>query len=259
MERKIRLAVSGTYSTGKTTTTEAIAIATGIPRTHALTARDILHELLPGRRLDQMSASELMVIGFRRMEERIHHEAAAMERTGSFVADGSVIHEWVYGQVRMRVGINPQANRWSRMAREIAGIPLKPMVRQTMDAWGTVVKNRARNYYDAFIHLPVELHIRQDGHRPVSEEFRKLADRLLLETVQDIGIPHHVVRGSVAERVGRIVELFDLPLVMPLEEAVDMAEESVKRQREKLEERARRQEEANPVSRRKRLKYAIRF
>ncbi|RMI45186.1 AAA family ATPase [Streptomyces triticirhizae] len=259
MERTIRLAVSGTYSTGKTTTTEAISIATGIPRTHALTARDILHELLPGRRLDQLSASELMVIGFRRMEERIHHEAAAMESHGSFVADGSVIHEWVYGHVRMRVGINPQANRASRIAREIAGIPFKPMIRQTMDAWGTVVRNRARNHYDAFVHLPVETHITQDGHRPVSEEFRKLGDRLLLETVADIGIPHHVVRGTVEERVGRIAEIFDLPLVMPLDEAVKLAVDSVREQRESLARRASEQEAANPVPRRRRLKYAIRF
>ena len=39
---RVRLAISGTFGVGKTTTAEAVAIAAGIPRTHALTSREIL-------------------------------------------------------------------------------------------------------------------------------------------------------------------------------------------------------------------------
>jgi AAA domain len=107
-DKKLPLAVSGTYSTGKTTTTEALSLATGIPRTHAMTAREILQELTPGKQLEELSASELTALGLRRLEERIHNEAA---QPGSFVADGSVIHEWIYGAARMQIGINPNAGR----------------------------------------------------------------------------------------------------------------------------------------------------
>lgn len=62
-----RLAVAGTYSTGKTTTAEALSLATGIPRTHA------------GKQLEELSASELTALGPRRLEERIHNEAAQPE------------------------------------------------------------------------------------------------------------------------------------------------------------------------------------
>src|SRR5439155_22829867 len=38
----LKLAISGTFSSGKSTTTEALSIATGIPRTHAKTSRQLL-------------------------------------------------------------------------------------------------------------------------------------------------------------------------------------------------------------------------
>lgn len=45
----MNLAISGTYSSGKTTTTLALAYLTGIPRTHAKTMREILPDALPGK------------------------------------------------------------------------------------------------------------------------------------------------------------------------------------------------------------------
>ena len=38
--KEIRLVISGTYSTGKTTTATALSIATGIPLINALSARE---------------------------------------------------------------------------------------------------------------------------------------------------------------------------------------------------------------------------
>jgi hypothetical protein len=88
---RLRLAISGTYGVGKTTTAEAVAIAAGIPRTHALTSREILADLVSGKTVQELTAMELVLLGLRRLEERIHNEAAI---DGSFVSDGSVIHEW---------------------------------------------------------------------------------------------------------------------------------------------------------------------
>jgi len=62
-----RLAVSGTYSSGKTTTSEALSIATGIPRTDALTAREITVDLFPGRQFHELSAADLLALGLRRL------------------------------------------------------------------------------------------------------------------------------------------------------------------------------------------------
>ena len=73
-KREIRLVISGTYSTGKTTTATALSIATGIPLINALSAREILTEIYPGRRFQDMNATELMTLGLKRFEERIREE-----------------------------------------------------------------------------------------------------------------------------------------------------------------------------------------
>ncbi|SEB77255.1 ATP/GTP-binding protein [Rhodococcus koreensis] len=219
----MRLAISGTYSTGKSTTTEALSIATGIPRTHALTSRELLVDLAPGKTVMELNSTELLQLGLRRFEERVQNESGEH----SFISDGSVIHEWVYGAARLKVGINPGANWALRAVKAAAGLGKKRPAREYMSVFGDVVKARAGWLYDAYIHLPVEFPLRPDGHRPVSEPFRKLSDDLLVETLKEIGIPYYIVGGTVKERVSRIVEIFDMDLAVPVDDAVDEAEKRV--------------------------------
>lgn len=254
-ERGLHLAISGTYSSGKSTTTEALSLATGIPRTHAMTSREILMDLVPGKQVQELTASELTMLGLRRLEERIHHESGA----GPFISDGSVIHEWIYGEARMRVGINPGANLLVKTAKNIAGLPVKRFYRQYMEAYGAVTKARAKRIYDAYVHLPVEFAMKADGHRPVSEKFRKLSDDLLIETLEELQIPYHVVGGSVRERVAQIVDIFGLPLVMPLDEAIEQAGVRVREATEVLEQDDRFHDAQRTKSLRRRIGYAMRF
>ena len=230
----IRLAVSGTYSSGKTTTTEALSIATGIPRTDALTAREIVVDLLPRKGFQELSAAELLTLGLRRFEERVQGETAAV---GSFISDGSVLHEWIYGEARMRVGINPGAPLLHRAAKRVVGVPAKPYFQQYIDGYGAIVKARAKRMYDLFVHLPVEFEMDADGHRPVSERYRQVSDALLIEVLEELRIPYYKVGGTVRERVRRIVELLELPLVVAVDEAIEQATDRIARSREMVAER----------------------
>jgi nicotinamide riboside kinase len=252
----VRLAVSGTYSSGKSTTTEALSIATGIPRTHAMTAREILMDVAPGKQLTELSAAELLALGLRRLEERIHHEAA---QPGSFVSDGSVIHEWIYGQARMRMGIHPGAGQLLRLTKAVVGLPSKRFYRQYMDAYGMIVKARARRSYDSFIHLPVEFVMKTDGHRPVSEDFRALSDELLIATLDELQIPYILVRGTVQQRLEQITERLGLPIVTPLDEAVAKAQERVAASLAVIEADSRYHDAQRAKSLTRRMKYALRY
>ena len=223
--RSLRLAISGTYSTGKTTTTEALALWTGLPRTHAQTMREILPEVLPGKALEECTFPELFQLGVVRFTERAVRESAM---TGSFVSDGSALHEWVYGKARMIVGINPNDGPVQRTLRAAMVLPYKKILSDVNEAFGAVVKRHAKKAYDEFVHLPVEFPLVKDGHRPVSEEFRALSDRLLLEILTELGIKVHVVSGSIEERLTRIAAIYDLSPVMPLDRAIAEARARVK-------------------------------
>ncbi|ASW53296.1 ATP-binding protein [Plantactinospora sp. KBS50] len=213
----MRIAVSGTYSTGKTTTSIALAELTGIPRTHAKTMREILPEALPGKRLEDCTGPELFQLGMRRYAERAVHESHLAD---GFISDGSSIHEWVYGKVRVLVGIHPTDDG------AVPGGPVtteQRLFEEVIDNMGAVVKQHAKRAYDVFLHLPVEFPLVADGHRPVSERFRRLSDELLLSTLEEYGIPYHIVGGTIAQRLRRAVELLDLPVRVDLDEAVARA------------------------------------
>jgi AAA domain-containing protein len=139
----------------------------------------------------------------------------------------------------------------------VVGIPVKPFYQQYMNAYGTVTKARTKRMYDAFVHLPVEFEMNPDGHRPVSEEYRRVCDRLLLETLDELAIPYWVVTGTVGERVARIVELFDLPVVVPLAEAVEAAAARMRRGKEAVAERQIVSQVRKSVWRR--ASYAVRY
>jgi nicotinamide riboside kinase len=251
----LKLAISGTYSTGKSTTTEALSIVTGIPRTHALTARELLLDLVPGKSLVELNSVELLQLGLRRFEERVRNESGR----ASFISDGSVIHEWVYGEARMRVGINPGAPWLLRATKRIAGVGRQRPYRTYMRAYGDAAKTRAESLYDAYVHLPVEFPLRADGHRPVSESFRRLSDEILIETLDELGIEYHVVGGPIRERVGRILETFGIPALVPLDDAIEEAQARVARATQLIEEHDRFAAAQRRKSIKRRIAYAMRF
>lgn len=223
--RRLRLAISGTYSTGKTTTTEALSLWTGIPRTHAQTMREILPEAFPGKALEDCTATELFQLGIMRFTERAVRESNI---EGSFISDGSSLHEWVYGKARMKVGINPNDGAVVRTIKKIVFLPHKKVINDVNEAFGAVVKRHAKKSYDEFIHLPVEFPLVKDGHRPVSEEFRALSDQLLIQLLTELGIKYHIVSGSIEQRLTKIAEIYGLEPVMPLEKAVAEAKARVR-------------------------------
>lgn len=212
----MKIAVSGTYSTGKTTTTLALAYFTGLNRTHAKTMREILPKALPGKKLEDATGPELVQLGFRRLLERAVYES----HLESFVSDGSSLHEWVYGMVRTDLGLNPNQ---SVEEDNIEITDELKFLKEVMNNFGSVAKDYAKENYDSFIHLPVEFPIIKDGHRPVSELFRIKSNHLLLKTLEELKIPYHVVGGSVSERLERIANIYGLTPIMSVDEAINLA------------------------------------
>lgn len=212
----MNLAISGTYSSGKTTTSIALSHLTGIPRTHAKTMREILPEAVPGKRLEDCTIPELTQLVMRRYSERVMHES---HLPNGFISDGSSIHEWVYGKVRVMVGTTHPSD--SIEVREPS--PEMLFFEDVIDNMGVAMKQHAKRTYDVFVHLPIEFPLVEDGHRPVSERFRHLCDQLLIDTLRDHSIPYHVVGGSIKERLDRITEIFGLVPLIPTDEAITRA------------------------------------
>jgi hypothetical protein len=101
--------------------------------------------------------------------------------------------------------------------------------------------------------------MKADGHRPVSEKFRILSDELLIETLQDLEIPYYVVGGSLRDRLDKIIGIFGLTLVMPIDAAIEEAQQRVRTATEILEADARRHAQERSRSLRHRVRYMLRY
>ena len=217
-----RIVISGTYCTGKTTLSLALSLATGIPATHALTMREILPELFPGKTLRSCSYAELLCLGMKRFEERIRSEAAFPR---GFISDGCTLQEWLYGSTRLITGAYPDEYPWQQKIKQLLQYNAYRNFQKQLQGFGGIAKAYAKSHYDVFFHLPVEFPFVADGHRPTSERFRELSERRLLQTYDELGIVPTYVTGSLKTRLSSIIDQLALSPVMSLEVAIRCAEE----------------------------------
>ena len=216
----MKLAISGTYSSGKTRSTMALAYYTGIPRTLARTIREIMPEAFPGKRLADVTPPEFLQIMMRRHVGR----AVAEAQYTDFISDGSSLQEWLYGAARVMHGMNPTATDGLDPSARVTD-PQMRFFEQVVAQFGQAFKQHVKNTYDVFIHLQHELPIANDGHRPMNEQFRTTIDAMLLATLDELEIPHHIVSGGFDDRIQAIVSLLDVPTVRELPAAIAMANE----------------------------------
>ena len=216
----MRIVISGTYSTGKTTVTDALHHLTGVTRTNARTMRELMPKALPGKVLEQCSISELMELCLWRFKDRVISEKLCCD---TYISDGSCLHEWIYAKARLIDGVNPGHGKITRFLSNSLRLPYLPLYNDIFGRLMHAIECHAQESYDEFVHLPIEFPIRDDGHRPVSERFRRLTEQMLLETLRRLKISHNLVGGSLIERLTRIMEIYNLPQVMEIDEAIALA------------------------------------
>jgi hypothetical protein len=227
----MRLAISGTYSSGKTLTVMALSHYVDIPRSMAKTMREILPDAVPGKTLAECSSAEFVQLVVRRHVERVTNEA----RLDRFVADGSSLQEWSYGTARVVYGIDPTTTAHLTDGETARQTDEMRYFGEVFAQLGHAFKQYVRNTYDAFVHLRNELPVRDDGHRPMNNRFRSACDEMVLSTLAELDMTYHIVGGTVSERLAAIVGLFDLRPVLPLDEAVRRAEADYGRQDLRME------------------------
>jgi nicotinamide riboside kinase len=234
----MKLAVSGTYSSGKTRTVMTLAHYTGIPRTLAKTIRELLPDAVPGKKLAEVTPAEFIQVMMRRHVGRAVHEALLGD---SFLSDGSSLQEWLYGAARVIHGMDPNSTaEQDRPFADTAADPEMVFFEQVVAQFGHAFKQHVTRTYDAFVHLRNELPIAGDGHRPMNNYFRATIDEMLLSTLDELGVPYYIIGGGFEERLAQIVDIFQLPTVMDMDAAIALANEEYGQQDMRLEtERAR--------------------
>jgi hypothetical protein len=159
----------------------------------AKTAREILPEAVPGKALSQLSCAEFVQLIVRRHVEWAHES----RMQDGFQADGRSLQEWTFGMARVAYRtMNPAED--ARLQGEAD--PMTHEMRffaDVMAQLGRAFKHHVASSFDACVHLRHELDLAADGHRPMSESFRATCDEMLVNALEELAIPHHVVGDTL--------------------------------------------------------------
>jgi hypothetical protein len=175
-----RIVIVGSFSTGKTTLSEAAALELDLP-----ILRDVAREISGlGFKLDMDATVETETLIFLRqyVNELSHAE---------FIGDYSIIHVLAYaGWV-----LEHQQRR-----KEFA----------LFDACLDIARHHSSNYSHIF-YLPIEFGIVPDGLRPDDEGFQKEIDRRIVGVLDHYRMPYETLTGTVEERLAKLVKTVGHP------------------------------------------------
>ncbi|MGH2704268.1 MAG: AAA family ATPase [Actinomycetota bacterium] len=169
-----RIAIVGSFSTGKTMLAEALARQLELPLLPE-TAREVVSL---GFKLDKDATPETETLIFLK---QYNNEISTPE----FVGDRSLVDALAYAE-------------WV--------LAHKPH-RKEMALWDEcrrLAERRLRSNYSHVFYLPIEFPIVLDGLRPDDPEFQREIDERILGILASHDIPYWTLKGSVAERLAQI-------------------------------------------------------
>ncbi len=174
-----RIAIVGSFSTGKTTLAEALADRLELPLLPEV-AREVV-EL--GFKLDKDATPETEALIFLR---QYNNELA----TDEFVGDRSLIDVMAYaGWVLDNQTRTKEFHLWDECVR--------------------LAERRLRTSYSHVFYLPIEFPIVLDGLRPDDPGFQKDIDGRILGLLRANDIEYETITGGIEERVDKIEALLN--------------------------------------------------
>ncbi len=171
-----RIAIVGSFSTGKTTLAEEAAPKLGLPLLPEV-AREVV-EL--GFKLDKDATVETETLIFLR---QWHNENTHAE----FVGDRSLVDVMAYAS-------------WVLENQER---------RKEFALWDTcldIAKHNLRSQYTDVFYLPIEFGIVPDGLRPLDEDFQQDIDRRMVHLLEVNDIQYKTLTGSVEDRMAQLLD-----------------------------------------------------
>ncbi|MHB8512885.1 MAG: AAA family ATPase [Actinomycetota bacterium] len=171
----MRIAVVGSFSTGKTTLAEAVCGQLDLPLLPEA-AREVL---ALGFKLDKDATPETETFIFLKQyyNEMIHPH---------FIGDRSLIDVMTYaGWVLDNQPRRKETALWEQCL--------------------AIAKHHLRSQYTHVFYLPIEFPIVADGVRPLDDAFQKEIDERMIDVMRRHDIEYQTLRGSIDERTSALI------------------------------------------------------
>jgi len=172
----MKVAITGTHSTGKTTLARRCAASIGVPFVQGDRIAQIMDRYFPGKHLEDLTSADFWFLEKKGLRERISAES----RHEQFVSDGCTLNSIAYALAECGEEIRK---------------------RHDFSEFKRIALSNTKTY-SHIIYLPPEITLEDDGLRPRSQTFRQKVDEIICDLLQ--GFKFFTVNGSVKQRVEQV-------------------------------------------------------
>lgn len=212
-----KVAITGTFLTGKSTICEALKNLTNIPIIKTTSIELILQQHSSCKTLWECSPCEYFKVCLLNFKEQM---LKVNQKSQSFWSEDTLISNYAYGLIKTTIGYS-YTNQLSNIMKRITMMPYNKALIKCYEAFGEVIKMYMLETYNSIIHLPVEFEYGNSTAYPDFRKTRKMCDELMIQILEDMGIRHYIITGDIKDRLEKIIKIYDLKPVVNIETAIE--------------------------------------
>lgn len=222
MTAELKIAITGTFQTGKTLITQTLSIITGMPPVEAAQSFDCVAKYFPGKRLEQLTPDDCFQLDvFYLMELAVHEH----NFPGGFWSDGELIQRVATGMMHIHQHYHPEHEKspFGKVCLGANRMMDSRKMRRLSRIYEGLIKAYSESTYHSIVHFPVEFPIGESKPDNGFNRHRMEYDQRIIDFLEGLALKHYIITGNPAEKVGKILDIYQLKPLMSIEAAIGRA------------------------------------
>lgn len=229
MTQELKIAITGTFFTNKALITHALTLLTKMPKVSPLPHKDLMDKYFPGQSFECLTLYDHFQLEIYKIFELVLQEQNIQ---GGFWSDGELLQPYIGGLLNIILFNNylfpKQKKPFVRVLQQSKLIFHQKKIKALNYIYKNMLRSHLETNYHSVIHFPVESTTHNSSVPGRLNQAFVAQDKLMIGLLEELSINYYIITGTSPIKLEKIMKIYDLNPVIPIEVAINQARESLK-------------------------------